>query len=54
MKIVWDVRYVGYLDKGGKDLKNFLDQGWEPFAVTCLGNPKYALVWIRKLIEIDS
>lgn len=24
------------------------DPEWFPFAITCLGNPKYALIWLRR------
>lgn len=34
---------------GTKELKVYLKEGWEPFAVTCLGdNSDYGIIWLRK------
>lgn len=41
---MWEVKQVQF----GDDFIKQIQGGWEPFAVTCLGNPVYALIWLRK------
>ena len=52
METIWKVKEATY---GNPELAMLLDDGWEPFAVTCLGNPDYALIWLRKKVrEADN
>ena len=45
---MWQVTYKYW---GSEALLEYLGDGWEPFAVTCLGNIEYAIVWLRKKKE---
>ena len=47
---MWQIRVADYQSEV---LTNFLNNGWEPFAITCLGNASYALVWLRKKVWPD-
>jgi len=41
----WKIKWVTY---GKSELYELLADGWEPFSATCLGNPDFALIWLRK------
>ena len=42
----WEVTYVDF--NAGPGQTQLLVEGWEPFYVTCLGNPDLALIWLRR------
>ena len=47
---VWRVQLVAF---GFKPLEDWLNEGWEPFAVTrdLRGDN---IIWLRKLVELDD
>ena len=48
---MWQIEVVHL---GGPTLKSLLEENWEPFAVTCLGNPENALIWLRKEVKKEG
>lgn len=42
---MWEIAWAKL---GTEELARYLKEGWEPFAASCLGNPDYALIWLRK------
>jgi len=44
----WEVKCVNYNKDVGALL--LIEEGWEPFAITCLGNPLYSLIWLRRKV----
>ena len=45
----WEIQYISFANTEKLDV--LLKDGWEPFAVTCLGNVEYAIIWLRKETE---
>ena len=45
----WEVKCLGY-DRV-LDAAIAIEEGWEPFAATCLGNPSHVLIWLRRKTE---
>ena len=48
---MWQIEMAYY---GSPTLKRLLEEGWEPFTVTCPGNPEFALIWLRKAVKNGS
>lgn len=48
---MWKIRSASY---NATIVDELLKDGWEPFAVTCLGNTEYALIWLRKEVTVKD
>ena len=48
--MVWRVKLMPFVYK---PLEDWLNDGWEPFAVT-RNQPGEDIIWLRKLVELDD